>query len=207
MRTRVKFCGITSEADAMEAVAAGADSLGFVISKSPRQIHPKSVRDIVMKLPPMVTSIGVFVNENAAYVEQVSELCKFNAIQLQGAENLDEFSFKIPVIKAYKINAPHDLKQLNIDTRICACLFDSKSHDAPGGTGITFDWNIIKGTIFPKPLILAGGLPPANVSEAIRVLRPYAVDVSSGIEKAKGIKDVNLMHAFVQQVRMADRSD
>lgn len=206
MRTRIKFCGITTEEDAIAAVRCGADALGFVMSESPRQIHPQKALAIIEKLPPLVTAIGVFVNEDADYVEHTAKFCKFNIIQLQGLEDLNQYSWKIPIIKAYKVGPQQNFNCAEIDERICACLFDSLNRNKPGGTGVAFDWNLLSGIDFPKPMILAGGLNVDNVKDAIKLLRPYAVDVSSGIEKAKGIKDRSLMEAFVQQVRIADEA-
>lgn len=188
----------------MAAVRFGADALGFVMSKSPRQIDPEKALAIIETLPPMVTAIGVFVNENADYVERTAEHCKLNIIQLQGSEDLNQYSCKIPIIKAYKVGQQKNFICENFDERVCAYLFDSLSQNKAGGTGVSFDWNILLGSDFQKPVILAGGLNPGNVKDAIRLLRPYAVDVSSGIEKAKGIKDWHLMREFVQQVRIAD---
>lgn len=204
MRTRIKFCGITTEEDAIAAVRFGADALGFVMSKSPRQIDPEKALAIIQTLPPMVTAIGVFVNENADYVERTAEHCKLNIIQLQGSEDLNQYSWKIPIIKAYKVGQQKNFICENFDNRVCAYLFDSLSQNKAGGTGVAFDWNILSESDFQKPVILAGGLNPGNVKDAIRLLRPYAVDVSSGIEKAKGVKDWRLMKEFVQQVRIAD---
>lgn len=190
----------------MAAVRFGADALGFVMSESPRQIHPEKALAIIEKLPPMVTTIGVFVNEPADYVEHTADLCKFNIIQLQGSEDLNQYSWKIPIIKAYKVGQQKNFNCENFDQRVCAYLFDSLNQNKAGGTGVAFDWNILSGSNFPKPVILAGGLNPDNVKDAIKLLRPYAVDVSSGIEKAKGIKDWRLMSEFVQQVRIADET-
>ena len=203
MRTRIKFCGITSLEDALAAVEAGADALGFVISDSPRQVTPETAKRIIKALPPLITTIGVFVDERSDVVEDTADFCGFTAIQLQGSENLDTYSFKKPIIKTYRINDSNS-NNLEIDTRICACLFDSSSGNDLGGTGRTFDWKQLLKSKIHKPLILAGGLNSHNITSAIHILHPYAVDVSSGIEKAKGVKDSMLMNEFVRQVRIAD---
>ncbi len=205
MRTRIKFCGITNKADALAAVDLGVDALGFVMSQSPRQISRQKAAEIIKLLPPMITTIGVFVNEQASHVEYISGFCKFNVIQLQGNEDLDQYSWRYPMIKAYKIGDDNNFNPKDIDPRILACLFDTMHKDKTGGTGVSFDWQKIANCNLPKPMILAGGLNSNNVVEAIQLLKPYAVDISSGIEKEKGIKDYKLMEEFVKQVKVADQ--
>lgn len=207
MRTRIKFCGIKTLMDALAAVEAGADTLGFVMSESPRRIEPQAARDIITRLPPMVSAVGVFVNEDACYVSETAKYCLFNAVQLQGTENLRLYSsINVPVIKCYKVKDYASFMELDLDDSVCAFLFDSYDKDRHGGTGKNFNWNILQNKRFSKPFILAGGLSPSNVAEAIKLLHPYAVDVSSGIEKSAGVKDARLMEDFVKSVRLGDES-
>lgn len=207
MRTRIKFCGIKTLTDALAAVEAGADTLGFVMSDSPRRIEPQAARDIIIRLPPMVSTVGVFVDEDVHYVTETAKYCLFNGIQLQGTENLELYSsIDIPIIKSYKVKDYSSFLKLDLNDSVCAFLFDSYDKDKAGGTGKNFNWNILQKKRFSKPFILAGGLTPLNVTDAIKLLHPYAVDVSSGIEKSVGVKDPQLMEYFVKSVRLGDDS-
>lgn len=205
MRTKIKICGITNLEDALISINAGVDALGFIISPSPRQIEINVAHKIISKLPPIVTTIGVFINEPVSFVKEAIEYCSFSCIQLQGDENLENFSsIKIPVIKSYKIKNKLQANDLKLNDKADIYLFDKYDDKLQGGTGEKFDWNILKGKHFLKPYILAGGLSPQNVANAIYLLQPYAVDVSSGVEKSKGIKDASLINSFVKEVQIAD---
>ncbi|MBF0294692.1 MAG: phosphoribosylanthranilate isomerase [Magnetococcales bacterium] len=201
---RVKICGITSIEDAMAAVAAGADALGFVFhARSKRYIPPRRAMKIVGRLPPFITSIGLFVNASREEIGKVVAECCLDAIQLHGDEAPGECR-GLPgrVIKAIRVAGPEDL--LGVDRYpVSAILLDAKCESHYGGTGRTFDWNLLEGLQCPLPLILAGGLDPDNVAMAVRQVRPYAVDVSSGVESAPGIKDHERMALFVRRVRQA----
>ncbi|MBI4551925.1 MAG: phosphoribosylanthranilate isomerase [Candidatus Latescibacteria bacterium] len=201
--TRVKICGITNMDDARAAVDAGADALGFILfERSPRYIPPDRARDIVASLPPFVTTVGVFVNEPAERVNDIARLCLFHAVQLHGSEpsSLCE-QVERPVIKAIRV---HDASWTTVAAayRVPAFLLDTYAPDQFGGTGRTFDWNVVSGT--PHRIILSGGLTPENVGDAVRRVRPYAVDTSSGVEQRPGMKDHGKVRAFVRAARQSD---
>jgi len=199
--TRIKICGITSREDALAAVECGADALGFVFAESSRQIAPDRAGDIIASLPPMVTTVGVFVDESHRRVREIALRCHLNALQFHGNESPAYCrGFYRKVIKAFRVrdgSIARDLAGYDVD----ACLLDSP---AGGGTGRTFDWELVRG--ITGRIILAGGLTPDNVAEAIQRVRPYAVDVSSGVESEPGKKDRRLMEKFVRQVRECERA-
>lgn len=203
-RTRVKICGITRLNDGLAAVAAGADALGFVLyAPSPRFIAAEQVAAIVAALPPFVTTVGLFVNASAEEVRAVLEQVPLSLLQFHGDED-EAFcaQFGRPWIKALRMQPGMDvLAEINKFPQASGILLDAWHPDLKGGTGQAFDWSR-----FPhaeRPLILAGGLTPVNVAEAIRQTRPYAVDVSGGVEAEKGIKDAALIEAFMAGVRSA----
>lgn len=204
MTTRIKICGITNLEDALLALQLGADALGFVFSKSPRQISPEKAHEIISKLPPLVSTVGVFADEPLARIVETLDACSIDVIQLHGDESqkycseLKEFNKKI--IKATRIRDELSLLEL-LNYDVDAYLFDSYSKEAYGGTGKTFDWNLIKGRNFSKPIILSGGLAADNVAEAINFFKPYGVDASSRLEKEPGIKNPELVKEFVKAVR------
>lgn len=200
---RVKICGITNLSDAQAAVNAGAWALGFIFyKKSPRYILPAKAKKIIDALPPFVTPVGVFVNEKEAVVHKVCRLTGITTVQFHGEETPAYCGrFKdYKVIKAFRVREGSDftaIKRYKSDT----FLFDTFQESLAGGTGKTFNWDLLKGQKFAKPFILSGGLNPTNVRQAIDALSPYAVDVSSGVEKSPGIKDHSLVNAFCQAVR------
>ena len=200
MRTRVKICGITRPEDAQEAIAAGADALGFVFYKpSPRYITPEAARDIIRQLPPFVTTVALFVNEPAADIERTVNVTGCDLIQFHGDEPADFCEqFNRPWIKALRVKDAASLRNLLNEYRNArALLLDSYRPGVPGGTGETFNWDLIPDDL-PRPLILAGGLTPENISSAVQQLQPYGVDVSGGVEAQKGIKDPDKIHAFIR---------
>lgn len=211
-RVRVKICGITRPEDALAAVAAGADALGFVFyPPSPRHVTPAAAAAIVRVLPPFVTAVGLFVNPRAAEVQEVLRTVPLALLQFHGEEsNAFCARFGRPWIKALPVRPDADLEAaLAAHPHACGLLLDAWHPQLKGGTGQSFDW-----TRFPRaagrPLILAGGLAPDNVAAAIRATRPYAVDVSGGVEARaadgsvrKGIKDAGLIKAFVAAVAAA----
>lgn len=207
--TKVKICGITNLEDAAMSVRFGADEIGFnFFEKSARYIDPLKVREIFKSLVDPIVSVGVFVNESVDYVTTVSRKAGIDLIQLHGDET-PEFARVIrkltalPVIKAFRVS---DRLQLDSMSRyqVEAFLLDSYSHEEYGGTGEKFDWNIAKQTLkhFPK-IYLAGGLNPDNIGEAVKMVRPYAVDACSGLESSKGIKDLEKVEEFIRSVREA----
>ncbi len=198
---RVKICGITSLEDALWAVRSGADALGFVFSESPRMIAPEEARAIVMKLPPFITTVGLFVNEGAGKINNLVSECHLDRVQLHGEES-EEFchNFNRPVIKAFRIKDKSSLGFVN-NYQVSAYLFDAYVPGIAGGTGATFSWNIVKERHFNAPVVLAGGLNPDNVRKAIRIVKPYAVDVSSGVELSPGVKDPGKIERFIKKVK------
>lgn len=195
---RVKICGITNAQDAHRAVAAGAWALGFIFhKKSPRYVSPSKVRPIIESLPPFVTPVGVFVNQSAMAVRDICRMARISTVQFHGEETpgyCKSFShFKI--IKAFKVGETFDFGQA-AGYKVDAYLFDTFSEAAPGGTGKSFNWQLLAGQHFAKPVILSGGLNPENVAAAVEALRPYAVDVASGVEQSHGIKDPRRLKAF-----------
>ncbi len=202
MMTKVKICGITNSADAAAAVEAGADALGFVFySKSPRAVTKEAARDIIAGLPPFVTTVGVFVNEVADMVKEIKEFCRLDKIQLHGEEG-PEYCTKIPggVIKAIRIKDTGDIDSLK-EYNVSAFLLDAFVEGMPGGTGTTFDWSIAVEAKRYGRIILSGGLTPENVAEAVERVAPYAVDVSSGVERTPGVKDPNKIRRFIERVK------
>ena len=206
--TRIKICGITRSEDARAAVDAGAHALGFVFYRpSPRYIEPAAARDIISRLPPFASRVGLFVDPERSFVTAVLETVPLDIIQFHGNED-PEFcgSFGRPYIKAVSIKPDIDLhKTCRRYAGASALLLDSHSDTVPGGTGMSFDWSIIPPGL-SRPVILAGGLTAANVRRAIEVCRPYAVDVSSGVELDKGIKDKGAMTEFIREVLDVDDS-
>lgn len=205
-RTRVKFCGITRAADARIAVECGVDAIGFVFDlKSARAIHPQDARKIAQVLPPFVSAVALFRDAGSAKVQQVLSVFRPDFLQFHGQES-PEFctGFQLPYIKAVPMSEPQDLEQWAIRYAPArALLLDSHPAGAVGGTGKAFDWSLLS-QLPAMPVVLAGGLNPGNVARAITMARPYAVDVSSGIESAAGIKDPERMREFIRQVRHAD---
>jgi phosphoribosylanthranilate isomerase len=207
MRTRVKICGITREVDAIAACEAGADALGFVFyEKSPRFVTPQQVGQLAAFVSPFVTRVGLFVNPAADEVRRALATGALHLLQFHGDEK-PEFcaSFGVPWIKAARMRPGFDLLEFATRFRAGDGLLCDTFVDGFGGAGQTFDWGLIpKGLM--RPLILSGGLDAGNVGEAIRKVRPQAVDVSSGVESAKGIKDSVRINEFIQKVRQADET-
>lgn len=202
---RVKICGITNLKDAEAAVQYGADALGFVFASSPRQVTPVQARAIVKKVGPFVSTVGVFVNETPEKIIQTMIECGLSAAQLHGDENAlvtrKLSSFK--VIKAFRVDASFRFSQLKGFESVDAYLFDTKVKDLFGGSGKAFDWKLLSAARIRKSFILSGGLHPRNVKEAVRTLRPYAVDVSSGVEQSAGKKDLKKMKEFIRNAKNA----
>ena len=202
---RSKICGITRLEDALAAVEAGADALGFVFyAKSPRAVEARQARDIIAALPPFVTTVGLFVNAGRCELAEILEVVPLDLLQFHGDETpADCEGYHRPWIKALRVRPGDDLEAACRDYAGAAgILLDAYVAGVPGGTGEAFDWSLIPARL-SKPIILAGGLTPANVGEAIRQVRPYAVDVSGGVEQAKGIKDPAMIEAFLRAARQA----
>ncbi len=206
-RVRVKICGITNWRDAQCAVEAGADLLGFnFYRKSPRYISPAQARRIVRRLPKRVSAVGVFVNEPEWKMLEIAHSVGLDRLQLHGDEApavVTRLSRQLPVIKAVRTSRSFTPSQLAPFKRASAILLDGFDRRLAGGTGRTFDWRLARRAKRYGRIFLAGGLAPENVGEAIRTARPYAVDVSSGIERRPGRKNPERLRAFVGAVEAA----
>ncbi|MFV1873727.1 MAG: phosphoribosylanthranilate isomerase [Oleiphilus sp.] len=202
MRVRTKICGITSLKDALQAIHAGADALGFVFYKpSPRYIAPEDAADICRQLPPFITKVGLFVNADEQAIQAVCDSVALDLLQFHGDEQeADCLKYKLPYIKAIRIQNDQDVKLAELAyTSALAILVDAYKPGVPGGTGEKFDWSLLPKTR-TKPLILAGGLNEKNIYQAIQTVRPYAVDVSGGVEQAKGKKNHTIVTQFINEV-------
>lgn len=208
MRTRVKICGITRLEDGLAAAAAGADAIGLVfVDASPRRVDPAQAQAIVAGLPPLIKLVGLFSDAPAERVQAVLGAVALDLIQFHGREPA-EFCrrFGRPYIKALRMAEGLDPRvEAGRYADAAGLLLDSFHPQLTGGTGETFDWTRVPRDL-GRPLILAGGLTPDNVGAAVAAVRPYAVDVSSGVESSKGIKDAAKVAAFVRAVANADRA-
>ena len=210
--TRIKICGITRAEDALAAAYSGADAIGLVFyERSPRHVSLARATQLVAALPPFITVVGLFVNADAVFVREALESVPLDVLQFHGDES-PEFcgQFGKPYLKAIRVKEGVDLLQCASD--FCdaqGLLLDAHVEGIPGGTGATFDWTLIPEEL-PLPVILSGGLDVENVAAAIKQVRPYAVDVSSGVEASKGIntlkgiKDAAKIARFIQEVKRAD---
>jgi phosphoribosylanthranilate isomerase len=199
---RVKICGITNNEDAQAAVEYGADALGYVFAKSPRQVTKEQARDIIAELPPFVTPVGVFVDEMADKIKEICDFCGIHTVQLHGNEQpsyLKELE-GYTLIKAFRVKEEDDLKPL-ANYKPHAFLLDSYVKGVIGGTGVPFKWEIARLAHKYGIIILSGGLTPENVKKAIQVVKPYAVDVSSGVESSPGKKDKSLVKRFIENAK------
>ena len=203
---KIKICGITRIEDALAAVEAGADALGFMFyAASPRCITPAQAAPIIRTLPPFVAKVGVFVDASEADIHSVIETCGIDTLQLHGQET-PEFCrrFRQNVIKAFRIRDADSLR-LTADYSQQTWLLDSFVPGKPGGTGATFNWEFAAQAVQGGGrVILAGGLTPENVARAVQQVRPFGVDVSSGVESAPGLKDPKKIRAFVQAARTGE---
>ena len=203
MSVRVKVCGITRCEDAKAAVRLGVDAIGFVFwPHSARYIDPDSACQIAVNIPPFVCTVGVYVDPDVAWVEETIQIVKLSLLQFHGNDT-PEFcnQFSIPYIKAIRVRQDTNLLQYAERYHTAkGILLDTYAAGMPGGTGHAFDWHLIPQHL-PMPLILSGGLNPTNVARAIKQTQPWAVDVSSGVEATKGIKDEKKIFAFMQGVK------
>lgn len=205
MRTRVKFCGMTRPDDALAAARLGVDAIGLVFyAPSPRAVSIESARAVVAALPPFVSVVGLFVNAAREAVSEVLDSVRIDVLQFHGDESAADCQrYGRPYIKACRVGEGVDVEAVAREhVGAAAVLLDTYDPALFGGTGKTFDWERVPHHV-SLPLILAGGLTPENVAEAIRAVRPYAVDVSGGIEAAKGIKDAHRMQQFMNAVANA----
>lgn len=205
MAVRIKICGITNQEDALSADQLGADALGFIFAPSPRQVSAEKAREIIETLPPMVQRVGVFVDEDPEKVAATATYCDLDLLQFHGSESPGYCgSFDRRVIKAIRVRSKRDVRGLSEYSKgIDAFLLDTYVSDQYGGTGTTFDWNLALEAKRYGRIILAGGLSPHNVAEAVSLVRPYAVDASSGLEQSPGVKDHGKMARFIESVYQA----
>lgn len=196
---RVKICGITNADDARDAVALGADALGFIFADSPRKISVKDAKPIIKSLPPFISCVGLFVNEYVERAQEVCGHCGIHTIQLHGDEPPEGLSdlTGYKVIKAFRVRDKSVLDTLKNYSSADAFLLDGYVEGEMGGAGAVFPWEIARDAKEFGQIIIAGGLTPENVADAVTIAQPYAVDVSSGVEKSPGKKDKELMKKFI----------
>ena len=202
---RNKICGITRVDDALTAAKAGADAIGLVFyAKSPRAVDVRQAREIVAALPPFVTTVGLFVNASRCEINEILDAVPLDMLQFHGDETPAQCEgFHRPWFKALRVGNGEDIEaQVARYANASGILLDTFVAGVPGGTGERFDWSLVPAAL-AKPLILAGGLTAENVQQAIAQVRPYAVDVSGGVEASKGVKDASKVMAFVGRVRSA----
>ncbi len=210
-RPSVKICGITS-GDALDAaVAAGAQFVGFVFHPaSPRCVSLEQAHTLSNKTPSNLMNVGLFVDPRPADIQKALEAADLDMIQLHGDESLRDIQiirgqFGLPVMKAIRVGSKEDLDPVHSYEKICDwLLFDAKSDSAQGGAGKSFDWSLLKDLRLIKPWVLAGGLTAANVAQALSILKPKAVDVSSGVEDSPGVKNPQKIKDFIEKVKAAD---
>ena len=202
---KVKICGIRRREDAALAVALGASALGFVMwPRSPRAVTPDEARDIISGLPAFVTAVGVFVNQPEEYVFDTVVRARLTAIQLHGDEDASQFAHSpVPVIKALPVGPAFTMAAIDDLSPEVTALLDAHDPVRRGGTGRPIEWTVAAAAARRRPIILSGGLTPDNVERAIREVRPYAVDVSSGVETAPGIKDESKLRALFGALQSA----
>jgi len=201
---KVKICGITDYEDASMAVELGAAALGFIFAHSPRQVTPQKARDIISAIPPFVKTVGIFVNQDPIEINKIMRYCGLDLVQLHGDESPDFCDELMPyTIKALRIKDEASLRTAQAYRgNVRALLLETYSKDKAGGTGETFDWQLaIKIKKLGIPIILAGGLGPSNIDGAISTVRPYAVDVNSGVEKRPGKKSHSLIKNLMEKVK------
>ena len=208
-RTRIKICGLTRAEDVDAAVQLGADALGFVFyPQSPRCLTPEAAAELVRRVPPFVTATGLFVNSRRDEVEAVLERVRLTLLQFHGDENAEDCAgYRVPFIKAARIRPGFDLPEFARRYANAQGLLLDAFVEGYGGGGCAFDWSLIPADFREKidlPVVLGGGLNANNVADAIARVRPFAVDVSSGVEQSKGVKDHGLMRGFAEAVRRAD---
>jgi phosphoribosylanthranilate isomerase len=203
----IKVCGITNTEDAMAAAETGADAVGFVFAPSPRQISPEVAQKIIEALPPSIRTVGVFVDEDPERVSYIAEFCNLDLLQLHGKEAATYCErLGRRVIKAVRIESEKQLERCSEYVGVVeAFLLDTYVAGQSGGTGATFDWNTAVIARKYGPIILAGGLDPDNVAAALRIVKPYGVDASSGLEQKPRIKDHNKIARFIEAVRRAEQ--
>ena len=200
--TKVKICGFTNAENARDAAIAGVDAIGLVFyNKSPRNVDIQRAREIVSALPPFVNRVGLFVNANPSFIDEVLCEVPLDTLQFHGDEVVGDCTqYQMPFIKSLRVTPKTNVVQLADNfSEASALLLDSHNPNSYGGTGEVFDWMLARVNI-DLPIILAGGLNSENVSDAISQVKPYAVDASSGVESAPGVKDIDKIEAFIRSV-------
>lgn len=200
--TKVKICGITTLDDALMAVEAGADALGFVFfEKSPRCLGPDAAARIIEQIPPLIQVVGLFVNAELDFVNRTADSCGLDLVQLHGDESPAYCRLvRRRVMKAFRVRGPESLARMG-EYQVAAYLLDAYSPNAYGGTGHKFDWDCAVAAKDKGPIVLAGGLTPENVDAAVAQVAPYAVDVSSGVESSPGRKDPEKVRLFIERAK------
>lgn len=213
-RTRIKMCGTTQQADAKKAVELGVDALGFIfVEQSPRYTAPEAALNITRVLPPFLFKIGVFVDAGIQEVQEIVHYLGLNGVQLHGKETpeyCEKIGESLPScsrVKAFRVGEHTKKADFSPYASVVdGFLLDTYVKDIEGGTGMTFDWSLIANLKLQKPYILAGGLTPENISQALAIAKPFGVDVNSGVEHAPGQKDHALLERFIVHVTESDRS-
>src|SRR5574337_195477 len=202
---RIKICGITSREDALAAVEAGADALGFIfVEGTPRYVEPEAAAAIAALMPPFVATVGVFIDRTPEEIEQIVRGSGLSLAQLHGQESPGTCAhLRVPFIKAIRVRGEQDLEALHIYPQARAFLLDTYVADRPGGTGRTFPWEIAAKAARQTRVILSGGLTPDNVALAVTQVRPYGIDVCSGVEASPGRKDHHKVRELIEQARKA----
>jgi len=201
---KIKICGITRLQDALDACELGADILGFnFVPASPRYLNPYTARDIVSSLPPFVTTVGIFADEELSIVDNLAAFINLDAVQLHGNEDARYCrNVKSPVLKVLRVASLSDLKGVD-EFDVSAYLLDARVDDVLGGSGKTFPWELAKSLCRSQKVFVAGGLTPENVGDAVQTLAPYGVDTASGVESQPGVKDRVLVERFIRSARCA----
>ena len=201
----IKICGITNKEDALHAVSLGTDAVGFIFAEgSPRRVTPEVVEEISLYLAPFTQTVGVFVDQPEDVVNDIAERCRLSIVQLHGQESASYCRrMNRRVIKAFPIKVLEDLGDIvHYQGSVSAILLDTKVDGQSGGAGLVFDWGLaLKAKEFDIPVILAGGINQSNVTKAIQLVNPYAIDLSSGVESAPGTKDYNKMNDIISLVK------
>lgn len=214
-RTRIKVCGITCIDDAEAAILAGVDALGFIfVESSPRYVSPEQAKNIISQLPPFIHYVGVFVDKDPVEVEEIVDYCGLSYVQLHGKEDaeycqkLAQVATPCQVIKAFRVgkrSLAADFKPY--EEAVKGFLLDTYVEGQEGGTGKPFDWSLIESLNLQLPIILAGGLTPENAADAVRVVKPFAIDINSGVEEEPGKKDVSKLRSLVASVGAVDKDN
>lgn len=199
---KIKICGIRTPDAAQSVAAMGADALGFVFAPSPRRVEPETVREIIAQLPPFISAIGVFVDEDRSIVQEIADYCGLDYVQLHGEESPDYCKqLRVKTIKAVRVRDVQSIEQIQPYLGVVnGFLLDTYDPGKAGGTGTAFNWEIARKAGRIAPVMLAGGLNPQNVGAAINQARPYGVDVSSGVETG-GQKDLAKIKSFIEEAR------